>query len=255
MVAGLVGCVGLGGDDALEDARRDEVEGYRLPVGLGRRERRAVERRRAVALAEPAHVHVFAVHDRHARDALQRGGRIPVGRTRDLGRPDRVHDGRRPDPVGQERDVAPRLACRHDGDRLDGDRLGLERDIEGDQAVRHDDAGDSLRRVADALDDDGVRAGRQAGEHEPAVGVGERGEAQAGDGNACADERLRVVTGDPSGEPSAGRPCAGGRLCGGGDGEDECDEDGEEAGGEVRLSRARPGVRSGARPDARNIRA
>jgi hypothetical protein len=117
-LAGQIGRPHLLDRDRLQHPGREQVEGHDAPLGLGRRQRRQVEQRARVAVAEAADEHEPAVDDREAGDAVERGGGGRVAGLRHLLGAEHLGDDRRVAALLQRRVDPP--------DHLGGLDLDLE---------------------------------------------------------------------------------------------------------------------------------
>ncbi len=134
----------------LDQRTGEQIERHDLLLRLRTRNARAVERRRGVAVAEPAHEHILAVLDRHAADALHRLRRVAVRALADLLRRDGVDDVRRLPLCIERLGHGAALGQSRHGQGLQLQCRRRDRDVHFGAFAGHDhDAGHGLRAVPD----------------------------------------------------------------------------------------------------------
>ncbi len=136
-----------------QQAGREQIERDRLPVRLDRRQRRAIEQRGDVAVAEAADEHVAPFLDGDRHHPPGRVGRRRVGRARHLLRAQAVGHRRRALADLQQARLGAALRLRLDDDLLDRVGGGRQPHVDNARARRHHhvaDAADLVERVVDA---------------------------------------------------------------------------------------------------------
>ena len=168
----LVGRVGLADLDAVDETGREEVERHHAAVRLRGRQRRAGQRRVAVALAEPANEDGLPLDDGDAGHALHRVGGVRVVVRRHLHGADVVLHARRPHPHqelrggGRRRSIERRRRHR----QLLREHVRGEGHLDGAQLVLDDVHGHALLGVA-RHDDSQLVSPRRELEAKPAIEV------------------------------------------------------------------------------------